>query len=131
MKENDPGYVNEMVLDYDNILQNPNNTYKESGEHKNAIYWGDYAMENSVKYHMLQPGMVLSRWGNENGTFMANVNTDYHSLELPIVREKQTQNLYEVCKPFPVEISQVAIQPWNKMQKNHYLNVFLNINQYF
>lgn len=111
--ENDPGYVNDLVLDYDNEKQNPNNNYKETGYHKGAIRWGDYAVEGSEKYDTLHPGTILARWGSEEGTFVTLPGTSYDKLELPIVQEKQRLSVYEVCKPFPAEKSLVKKQPWN------------------
>lgn len=114
LEEADPGYVNEWVLDYDNEKKNPKNTYRKTGVHAGAIRWGEYAVENSERYEILQQGTKLSRWGNEDGTFMSIPQTVYEKLELPLVQEKQEFNLYEVCKPFPVEKSLVKKQPWNK-----------------
>lgn len=116
LDENDPGYVNGLVLDYDNEENNPKNTYRETGKHTGAIRWGDYAVEGSETYITLRPGTRLVRWGDENGTFLAQPDTSYEKLELPVVQEKQSRNLYEVCKPFPAEKSLVEKQPWNKEQ---------------
>lgn len=117
LDENDPGYVNDKVLDYDNDLNTKNNTYHETGLHTRAIRWGDYATEEGKEYEMLQTGMVLSRWGEENGTFMSDVNVEYDSLEMPIIKEKNHQSFYKVMKPFPVEISKIAKQPWNRKEE--------------
>lgn len=114
IEEDDPGYVNEKVLDYDNVSGSENNTYRETGLHTGAIRWGDYAIKESVEYITLETGKILSRWGNEEGTFMCDAETNYDALELPIVKEKNIQSFYEVLKPFPVEISKVAKQPWNQ-----------------
>ena len=114
MDENDPGYVNEKVLDYDNVLGKEENTYRITGLHTEAIYWGDYATKEGVEYITLDIGKVVSRWGEETGTFLSDIGVDYASLELPVVKEKNIQRLYEVLKPFPVEVSKVAKQPWNK-----------------
>lgn len=111
--ENDPGYVNDLVLDYDNEKQEPNNKYRETGYHRGAIRWGDYAVEGSETYDTLQPGTMLARWGSEEGTFVTLPGTSYDKLELPVVQEKQTLSLYEVCKPFPAEKSLVKKQPWS------------------
>lgn len=119
LEESDPGYVNGLVLDYDNEKKNPRNTYRETGYHAEAIRWGEYAVENSERYEMLQPGTKLSRWGNENGTFMAEPQTAYEKLELPVVQEKQKFSLYEVCKSFPVEMSLVKRQPWNNSSSDN------------
>ncbi len=114
LEENDAGYVNGLVLDYDNKENRFQNIYQTTGLHKNAIHWGDYAIEGSEEYVFLEKGMVLSRWGDENGTFMSDKNTDFESLELPTIKEKNEQKFYEVRKPFPVEVSTVAVQPWNE-----------------
>ena len=115
LEENDPGYVNEKVLDYDNVLGKKENTYKVTGLHNTeSIYWGDYATKEGVEYITLDSGKVVSRWGEETGTFLSDVDVEYDSLELPIIKEKNTQRLYEVLKSFPVEVSKVAKQPWNK-----------------
>lgn len=113
MYENDPGYVNEKVLDYENVLESEDNTYKETGLHTGAIHWGDYATREGVEYATLEEGKVLSRWGSEEGSFLSDVNVDYDSLELPVSEDKNRQSLYQVLKQFPVEISKVAKQPWN------------------
>lgn len=123
LEESDPGYVNELVLDYDNEKKNPRNIYRETGSHTEAIRWGEYAVENSERYEVLQPGTKLSRWGNDNGIFMAAPQTAYEKLELPVVQEKQELNLYEVCKPFPVERSFVKKQPWNKDNSDNEVTV--------
>lgn len=112
--ENDPGYVNEKVLDYENVLEKDSNTYKETGLHTGAIRWGDYATKEGVEYATLETGKILSRWGDEEGSFTSDVNVDYESLELPISKDKNVQSLYQVLKQFPVEISKVARQPWNE-----------------
>lgn len=114
LDENDPGYVNGMVPDYDNALDTEYNTYQETGLHTGVIRWGDYALKEGKEYVMLEKDTVLSRWGDENGTFMSDVNTGYDSLELPIIKEKNNRNFYIVVRSFPVEISKVAVQPWNK-----------------
>lgn len=114
LEENDPGYVNEKVLDYDNTLDKESNTYQFTGLHTGAIRWGDYATKEGVDYITLDIGKIVSRWGEEAGTFLSDVGVDYDSLELPIIKEKNNQRLYEVLKSFPVEISKVAKQPWNK-----------------
>ena len=114
LDENDPGYVNEKVLDYDNTLEKESNTYQFTGLHTGAIRWGDYATKEGVDYITLDIGKIVSRWGEETGTFLSDVGVDYDSLELPIIKEKNNQRLYEVLKSFPVEISKVAKQPWNK-----------------
>ena len=114
LEENDPGYVNEKVLDYDNVLGKKENTYKFTGLHTEAICWGDYATKEGVEYITLDSGKIVSRWGEETGTFLSDVGVEYASLELPIIKEKNIQRLYEVVKSFPVEVSKVAKQPWNK-----------------
>ena len=114
LEENDPGYVNENVLDYDNVLGKKENTYQFTGLHSGAIHWGDYATKEGVEYITLDSGKVVSRWGEETGTFLSDVGVDYASLELPVIKEKNIQRLYEVLKSFPVEVSKVAKQPWNK-----------------
>lgn len=111
--EDDPGYVNGRVLDYDNESGSDENTYRETGFHTGAIHWGEYATKEGVEYVTLEEGKRLSRYGDEDGTFMSDTDVAYDSLELPIVKEKNVQSLYEVQKPFPVEISKVAKQPWN------------------
>lgn len=112
--ENDPGYVNENVLDYENVLEKESNTYQETGLHTGAIRWGDYATKEGMEYTTLEQGKLLARWGNEEGTFMSDVNVDYDSLELPVSKDKNVQSLYQVLKQFPVEVSKVAKQPWNE-----------------
>lgn len=114
LEENDPGYVNGKVLDYDNENEVESNTYQSTGLHSGAIHWGEYAARESIDYITLDEGKVLRRWGDENGTFLAEPETDYESLELPIVEAKNIPTLYEVIKPFPTEISIVAKQPWNQ-----------------
>lgn len=128
--ENDPGYVNGNVLDYDNESASESNTYKETGLHSGAIHWGNYAIKDSAEYITLDAGKLLSRWGNEKGTFMSDVGVDYDSLELPIVKEKNEQNIYEVLKPFPVEISNVNKQPWNNSDEAKKQGEFENTIQY-
>ena len=112
--EQDAGYVNETVLDYENILNKKENTYSKTGLHTNALRWGRYAKEGSIEYTILSAGQILSRWGDEKGTFMSDVNVEYEKLELPMVKEKSIQSFYEILKPIPVEVSKVAVQPWNK-----------------
>lgn len=114
LEENDPGYVNGKVLDYDNEENSELNTYKTTGMHTGAVHWGHYATREGVEYLTLKSGMLLSRWGDENGSFLSNIDTSYNCLELPTIQEKNKQNLYEVLKPFPVEVSKIAKQPWNK-----------------
>lgn len=114
--ESDPGYVNDKVLDYENEEHTDSNTYQETGSHTGAIHWGDYAAKEGREYDLLPEGTVLSRWGDENGTFLSDVDTPYDSLELPVVQEKNDQKFYEVKKPFPVEISRIAVQPWNQKE---------------
>lgn len=114
LEENDPGYVNEKVLDYDNTLEKESNTYQMTGLHTGAIRWGDYATKEGVDYITLDVGKIVSRWGEETGTFLSDVGVNYDSLELPIIKEKNKQTLYEVLKSFPVEISKIAKQPWNE-----------------
>lgn len=114
LDNDDPGYVNGQVIDYNNELKTEKNVYSKTGLHEGAIKWGEYAAKEGVEYKMLQPGDILSRWGNENGKFMSDVNTDYENLQLPYIQEKVARNVYKVIAPFPVEVSKIAIQPWNK-----------------
>lgn len=114
MYENDPGYVNEKVLDYGNVLDSERNTYQETGLHAGAVRWGDYATGEGVEYATLEEGKILSRWGSEEGSFASDADVDYDLLELPVSRDKNSQSLYQVLKPFPVEVSRVARQPWNE-----------------
>lgn len=118
LEENDPGYVNGNVLDYDNDLGREENTYQKTGLHEGAIRWGDYAAKESKEYISLESGKILGRWGDEEGMFMADPQTKYEELELPVVEEKNLLNLYKVQKPFPAEISRIAGQPWNEMKKD-------------
>lgn len=111
--EDDPGYVNGKVLDYDNEENSEKNTYKETGLHTGAIRWGDYATKESIEYITLDVGMRLGRYGNTDGTFLSDINAEFTSLELPLVKEKYSYDIYEVIKPFPAERSKVAKQPWN------------------
>ena len=113
IEENDPGYVNGYVLDCDNELACKENTYIETGLHEGAIKWGDYATKESVKYVMLEKGHIVSRWGSEAGCFVSDVDVEYELLQMPVVQEKKVNTLYEVVKPFPVEISEIKVQPWN------------------
>ena len=117
IEEDDAGYVNGQVLDYDNELGSAENTYKETGLHTGAIRWGPFAVEGSIEYISLPEGTILRRWGDEDGTFLSDPGTPYGSLELPTVQEKNPPHLYRVQKPFPVEISRVAVQPWNDGEK--------------
>ncbi len=114
MYENDPGYVNGKVLDYENVLEKEDNTYQETGLHTGAVHWGDYATEEGVEYATLEEGKILSRWGSEEGSFTSDMDVDYDLLELPVSKDKNVQSLYQVLKQFPVEISKVAKQPWNE-----------------
>lgn len=104
--EGDPGYVNDRVLDYESDI------YQKTGLH--VIHWGHYAAKEGIEYKMLPAGTVLSRWGDECGTFLSDIDTSYDQLELPVVQDKNERTLYEVVKPFPVEISRIALQPWNQ-----------------
>ncbi len=115
--DQDPGYVNAKVLDYDNELEKKENTYSETGSHTGAVRWGDYAGKEGVEYITLRPGTLLSRWGSEKGTFLSDTDVSYEQLELPVSSDKNEQNFYEVLKPFPVEISKIAVQPWNEADK--------------
>lgn len=114
--EDDAGYIKEEVFDYDNEQKSDKNVYKETGLHNGAIRWGDYATKEGVEYITLSAGKYL-RYGDENGSFMADIGVNYDSLELPIVEEKNPSSTYEVVKPFPVEVSHVARQPWNINEK--------------
>ncbi|MBR1433101.1 TNT domain-containing protein [Ruminococcus sp.] len=118
IEENDPGYVNEDVLDYDNEQNSKSNTYAETGSHTGAIRWGEYAVEGSEYFITLEPGTVLSRWGSEDGVFLSDKGTEYDNLQLPTVKEKKPYSEYEVLKAFPVEVSKIAKQPWNGEEKD-------------
>ncbi|MCM1218533.1 MAG: TNT domain-containing protein [Lachnospiraceae bacterium] len=121
IEENDPGYINSKVLDYENQSNTEENTYQENGLHTGAIHWGEYADEESIEYVTLEKGKILSRWGGEDGTFLSDTDVEYEKLELPIVEEKNSRNFYEVLKEFPAELSNVKRQPWNdadQMEQN-------------
>lgn len=117
LDESDPGYVNGDVLDYDNELGTPDNHYRETGSHAGAIRWGEYAKDDK-EYVAMKPGTVLSRFGGEEGRFLADPETSYEDLQLPVISQKNTRFLYEVVKEFPAEASQVARQPWNQTDGN-------------
>lgn len=118
LDENDPGYVNGEVLDYDNKNKKEENNYKETGLHTAAINWGEYATKEGKEYVMMPEGSILSRWGDDEGTFMSDTETPYDKLELPIIEDKNDRSFYEVLKPFSVEISKIAKQPWNEKTAN-------------
>lgn len=114
LSEEDAGYVNGDVLDYENENQSVINRYKETGLHSGAIRWDEYAIKDSIEYKFVETGTILSRWGNENGFFMSDENVPYEALELPVVKESNNRTLYRVLKPFAVEASEIAKQPWSK-----------------
>ncbi|MCD7764121.1 MAG: TNT domain-containing protein [Lachnospiraceae bacterium] len=118
MYENDPGYVNEHVLDYENTLNREENTYSKTGLHTGAVHWGEYAEKETAGYLMIQPGHILSRWGSEKGSFLSDLNVRYEQLEMPVSSDKKEHGFYEAIKPFPVEVSKIATQPWNLQEKN-------------
>ena len=113
LEENDPGYVNGRVLDYDNDLESDRNRYAQTGLHTGAIRWGEYAEKGSVEQVTARPGEIYTRWGSDTGSFLAPADADYKGLALPVIEEKQQRHFYQVLRPFPVERSRVAPQPWN------------------
>ena len=102
-EEDDPGYINGDVLDYDSP------EYKEHGTHR--IDWGK---DNADMPHneTLQQGKTLSRVGDENGHYFGDQDMNYNDRQLPYIEGKQPIKNYEVLKPLNVEQSTVAKQPW-------------------
>lgn len=110
--ENDPGDINGEVVGYDN--DESVKQYSETGQHKYAINWGEYAKKEGIEYVTMEPGTHLSRWGNEKGSFLSDIGVDYDKLQLPTIKEKNEHSSYKVLKPFPMEKSKIEVQPWNK-----------------
>ena len=107
--ENDPGWRNDSVLDYDHP------DYISEGT--NRVKWGNH---NSDTPHSetMREGKVISRTGSDQGNYFADGNTDFNSRQLPYSEDKSAPRYYEVQKPFSAEQSTIAEQPWNDAERN-------------
>ena len=107
--ENDPGWRNDSVLDYDHP------DYISEGT--NRVKWGN---DNSDTPHSetMREGKVISRTGSDQGNYFADGNTDFNSRQLPYSEDKSAPRYYEVQKPFSAEQSTIAEQPWNDAERN-------------
>lgn len=103
LEDEDPGYINDKVLDYDHP------DYNNEGIHR--VDWGEDSADTPHS-ETLQPGTVLSRVGSDEGRYLGDFDVDFSDRQLPTYEGKQPLKYYEVQKPLPVEQSTIAQQKW-------------------
>ena len=69
----------------------------------------DGALTEPVK-RVLEPGVLLDRYGTPKGNFVAPKGTPYEMRSLPPGAEKGEYHIYEVVKP--VETWESVVAPW-------------------
>lgn len=107
---NDYGALNGKVMDYTDP------EYIKTGKLKPN--WGSDAVEIPEKI-ILPEGTRVVQYAHQNqsGSYFAPEGTRYEDLQLPDTEDKREEKIYEVQNGgLEVEKSEVAIQPWNKVQ---------------
>ena len=115
LEQEDPGYINGDVLDYDHP------DYLKDGTHR--VNWGNDSADTPHQ-ETLEPGTRLSRVGSEDGRYLGDPDINYDDRQLPVEEGKLPEREYEVVKPLEVEQSTIAQQPWGREMENP------NVQQY-
>lgn len=76
----------------------------------NIIWPDDYGFEGNPVKVLLQPGMLIDRYGSEYGTFVCPEGVPYEMRSLAPGSENKPYNIYRVLKPIEVMAGEIA--PW-------------------
>ncbi|WZY01313.1 glycohydrolase toxin TNT-related protein [Bacillus sp. FSL W7-1360] len=97
----------EMYLKYKETFDNPKYYDQKTGD----IQWPpNDGFKGKRVETMLEPGMVIDRYGDPGGSFLSPAGTPYEMRALALHSDSAPYYQYRVKKPLPVESGEIA--PW-------------------